>query len=52
MDDQHGLPADFNIDANIPTLTLQLKRVPLSMYFHNLVLRMEEEKAKREGRTS
>ena len=51
MDDQHGLPADFNIDTNIPTLSLQLQRVPLTTYFHNLIMRMEEEKAKREGRT-
>ena len=39
------------INANIQTLTYDLKRVPLTTYFYNLVKRMELEKAKREGRT-
>ena len=47
---QYALPSDFNIDAAIPTLTLQLNRVPLRMYFHNLVMRLENDKAKRDGR--
>ena len=52
MEDEHiGLPADFDINTNIPTLTHQLKRVPLTMYFYNLLMRMELDKAKREGRT-
>ena len=52
MDDEYaGLPPDFDINANIQTLTYDLKRVPLAMYFYNLVKRMELEKAKREGRT-
>ena len=55
MDDEHtvkaGLPPDFDINANIQTLTYNLKRVPLTTYFYNLVKRMELEKAKREGRT-
>ena len=51
MDVEHvGLPPDFDINANIPTLSYQLKSVPLTEYFYNLVKRMEMEKAKREGR--
>ena len=52
MDDEYsGLPADFDINDNIPTLNQQLKKVPLTMYFHNLLMRMEKDKAKRDGRT-
>ena len=52
MDDGYsGLPADFDINDNIPTLTQQLKKVPLKMYFYNLLMRMEKKKAKRDGRT-
>ena len=52
MDGEYdGLPPDFDIDANIPTLTHQLKSIPLTTYFYNLVMRMEMEKAQREGRT-
>ena len=52
MDDGYsGLPADFDINDNIPTLTQQLKKVPLKMYFYNLLKRMELNKAKRDGRT-
>ena len=52
MDDEHsGLPADFDINDNIPTLNQQLKKVPLTMYIHNLLMRMEKDKAKRDGRT-
>ena len=52
MDDEYvGLPPDFDINDNIPTFTQQLKRVPLCMYFYNLLMRMEMKKAKREGRT-
>ena len=51
MDDEYsGLPADFDINDNIPTLNQQLKKVPLTMYFHNLLMRMEKDKAKRDGR--
>ena len=52
MDDGYiGLPADFDINDNIATLTQQLKKVPLKMYFYNLLMRMEKNKAKRDGRT-
>ena len=52
MDGEYaGLPSDFDINADISTLTQQLKNIPLTMYFHNLVMRMEMKKAKREGRT-
>ena len=52
MDDEYiGLPADFDINENIPTLTQQLKKVPLTTYFYHLLMRMELDKAKRDGRT-
>ena len=52
MDDEYsGLPADFDINENIPTLNQQLKKVPLTMYFYHLLMRMELDKAKRDGRT-
>ena len=52
MDNEYiGLPADFDINDNIPTLTQQLKKVPLTTYFYNLLMRMELKKAKRDGRT-
>jgi len=52
MDDEYiGLPADFDINENITILTQQLKKVPLSEYFYNLLMRMEKDKAKRDGRT-
>ena len=52
MDDEYvSLPADFDINDNITTLSQQMKRVPLTMYFHNLIMRMEKSKARREGRT-
>ena len=52
MNDEYiGLPADFDINENIPTLTQQLKKVPLTTYFYHLLMRMELDKAKRDGRT-
>ena len=52
MDDEYiGLPADFDINENITILTQQLKKVPLTTYFYNLLMRMEKDKAKRDGRT-
>ena len=52
MDDEYcGLPTGFDINDNIPTLNQQLKKVPLSMYFYHLLMRMELDKAKRDGRT-
>ena len=50
-DGYSGLPVDFDINDTIPTLTQQLKKVPLTMYFYNLLMRMELNKAKRDGRT-
>ena len=51
MDDEYsGLPVDFDINENIPTFKEQLKKVPLTMYFYNLLIRMEKDKAKRDGR--
>ena len=51
MGEEDGLPTDFDINANIPTLTLQIKKVPMCMYYHNYIMRMEKKKAKRDGRT-
>ena len=52
-DESHKLPDDFNINATIPILREQLKKVSLKEYFHNLILRMEEERARagKDGRT-
>ena len=51
MDDEYsGLPVDFDINDNIPTFKEQLKKVPLTTYFYNLLMRMEKDKAKRDGR--
>jgi hypothetical protein len=52
-DESHRLPNDFNINVTIPILSEQLKKVPLKEYFHNLILRMEEERARarKDGRT-
>ena len=45
MDDEYsGLPADFDINENIPTLNQQLKKVPLAMCFYHLLMRMESKK--------
>ena len=45
-DESHRLPADFDINATIPILREQLKKVPLKDPFHNLILRMEKERAR------
>ena len=52
-DESHRLPNDFNINVSIPILREQLKKVPLKEYFHNLILRMEKERARagKDGRT-
>jgi len=52
-DESHRLPNDFNINVSIPILREQLKKVPLKEYFHNLILRMEQERATagKDGRT-
>ena len=46
-----GLPDDFDINSPIPIVADALKRVPLSMYFHNLIKRLEEKRAKLTGCT-
>ena len=52
-DEAHRLPNDFNVNVSIPILREQLKKVPLKEYFHNLILRLEEERARagKDGRT-
>ena len=49
-DESHRLPADFDINATIPILSEQLKKVPLKDSFHNLILRMEKERARARAR--
>ena len=44
-DESHKLPDDFNINATIPVLREQLKKIPLTEYFHNLILREEKKRA-------
>ena len=44
-DESHKLPDDFNINATIPILRQQLKKIPLTEYFHNLILREEKKRA-------
>ena len=46
-----GLPDDFDINAPIPIVADTLKRVPMSMYFHNYIKRLEENRAKLAGCT-
>ena len=41
-DESYKLPDDFNINATIPILREQLKKIPLTEYFHNLILREEK----------
>ena len=48
---KHKMPPDFDINANIPTLREQFKKIPLVMSFHHLIRRLEEQKAKNDGRT-
>ena len=45
---KHRMPPDFDINANIPTLREQFKKIPLVMYFHHLIRRLEEQKAKKD----
>ena len=45
------LPDDFDIDLPIPILTdIVLKRVPLSIQFYHLIMRLENEKTVKDGR--
>jgi hypothetical protein len=46
-----GLPDDFDINSPIEIVSDTLKRVPLSMYFHNYIKRLEEERANLAGCT-
>ena len=46
-----GLPDDFDINSPIAIVSDTLKRVPLSMYFHNYIKRLEEERANLSGCT-
>ena len=48
---KHRMPPDFDINANIPTLREQFKKIPLVMSFHHLIRRLEEQKAKKDGST-
>ena len=49
--EQDRLPDDFDIDLPIPMLTdIVLKRVPLSIQFYHLIMRLENEKTVKEGR--
>ena len=53
-DESYRLPNDFNINVTIPILSEQLiKKVPLKDSFHNLILRVEKERARagKDGRT-
>ena len=40
----HGLPTDFDINANLSILSQQLEHVPLTEYFHNLILDLERKR--------
>ena len=45
--EQDHLPDDFDIDLPIAILTdIVLKRVPLSIQFYHLIMRLENEKGK------
>ena len=49
--EQDRLPDDFDIDLPIPMLTdIVLKRVPLSIQFYHLIMRLENEKTVKDGR--
>ena len=49
--EQDRLPDDFDIDLPIAILTdIVLKRVPLSIQFYHLIMRLENEKTVKDGR--
>ena len=49
--EQDRLPDDFDIDLPIPILNdIVLKRVPLSIQFYHLIMRLENEKTIKDGR--
>ena len=45
-----GLPDDFNIDWSIVKINTVLTRLPLSIQFYHLIMRLETRKAVRDGR--
>ena len=45
-----GLPDDFNIDWSIVKINTVLTRLPLSIQFYHLIMRLEKQKAVRDGR--
>ena len=48
--EQDRLPDDFDIDLPIAILTdIVLKRVPLSIQFYHLIMRLENEKTVKDG---
>ena len=50
-EEKASLPDDFNINSTIPILTdIVLTRVPLSIQFYHLIMRLENEKTVKDGR--
>ena len=50
-EEQTCLPADFDIDLPIGILSdIVSKRVPLSIQFYHLIMRLENQKALKDGR--
>ena len=48
-----GLPDDFNIDWTIARIEeTVLTRIPLSIQFYHLIMRLEKQKAVKDGRMS
>ena len=48
-----GLPDDFNIDWTIARIEdTVLTRIPLSIQFYHLIMRLENQKAVKDGRMS
>ena len=45
-----GLPDDFTINWPITMIDTVLRRVPLSIQFYHLIMRLEKEKAVKDGR--
>ena len=45
-----GLPDDFNIDWSIVKINTVLTRLPLSIQFYHLIMRLENQKAVRDRR--
>ena len=50
-EDLDGLPDDFNIDWTIARIEdTVLTRIPLSIQFYHLIMRLEKEKTVKDGR--